>query len=148
MSLSLDMRKKPLELAVRKFIFSSFRVFDDIERRSAELQQGESDVRNNSSLMRAVLLRGSRIFREHLSTLLSDIDLVETTFLNQNNLEFPTDYFQPEYDLTAYLVTTWHLCEIFFLNQSNSNSLETIHWFKVRLKSTSVLNIIIFMNGI
>lgn len=123
-------KKKPLELAIRKFIFSSFRVFNDVERRSGGLQQEPTEVHD----MRATLFRASRTFREHLSTLLSDIDLVETAFMNQNDMDTNLEMYQPEYDLAAYLVTTWHLCEIFFLNHNSSNSLETIHWFKVKDK--------------
>lgn len=126
----MDQKKKPLELAIRKFIFSSFRVFNDVERRSAGLQNEPTGAQD----IRATLFRASRTFREHLSALLSDIDLVETAFMNQNNMDVHLEANQPEYDLAAYLVTTWHLCEIFFLNQNSSNSLETIHWFKVEVK--------------
>lgn len=126
----MDQKKKPLELAIRKFVFSSFRVFNDVERRSAGLQNEPTGAQD----IRATLFRASRTFREHLSALLSDIDLVETAFMNQNNMDVHLEANQPEYDLAAYLVTTWHLCEIFFLNQNSSNSLETIHWFKVEVK--------------
>ena len=126
----MDQKKKPLELAIRKFVFSSFRVFNDVERRSAALQNEPTGAQD----IRATLFRASRTFREHLSALLSDIDLVETAFMNQNNMDVHLEANQPEYDLAAYLVTTWHLCEIFFLNQNSSNSLETIHWFKVEVK--------------
>ena len=129
LSLPLDQRKKPIELAIRKFIFGSFRVFDDVGKRSVGLQDDRMDLRTHASAMRAMLYRFSRLFREQLSTLLIDIDQIETTFFGQNNLGMES--LQPEYDLTAYLVTTWHLCEIFLLNQSNSSSLEAVVWLKV-----------------
>ena len=129
LALPLDQRKKSIELAIRKFIFGSFRVFDDVGKRSVGLQDGRMDPRTHASAMRAMLYRFSRLFREQLSTLLIDIDQIETMFFSQNNLE--TESLQPEYDLTAYLVTTWHLCEIFLLNQSNSSSLEAVIWLKV-----------------
>lgn len=131
----MGQKRKPLELAIRKFIFSSFRVFNDVERRSAGLQHEPTGAQE----MRATLFRASRTYREHLSTLLADIDLVETAFMNQNNMDIQLEVNQPEYDLAAYLVTTWHLCEIFFLNQNSNNSLETIHWFKVEFKHELVL---------
>jgi hypothetical protein len=124
---------KPLMLAIRKFVFSSYRVFADIERRSDGLQKGEDQTKDSASEMRNILFRVSRQFRDQLSTLLSDIDLIESMLFSQNRSDLPSDLLQHEYDLTAYLVTTWHLCEIFFLNQNNSTSLELVNWLKVNL---------------
>lgn len=124
--------KKPLMFAIRKFVFASYGVFADIEKKSYSLKKdGQKDA---ALQIRGVLFYGSRQFRDQLAALLSDIDMVESTYSNQNNSNFQGDLFQHDYDLTAHLVTTWHLCEIFFLNQSNSNSLETVNWLKVRLR--------------
>ena len=123
-----DERRKPLELAIRKFIFSSYRVFDDIENRSDELQNGSRDAKTVTNAMQSILCNGSRLFRDQISTLLSDIDVLQNTFFDQSDSEY---LFQSEYDLAAYLNTTWHLCEIFFINQFDSSSLEVIQWFKV-----------------
>lgn len=128
MALVVHDRRKPLELAIRKFIFGSYRVFEDIERRADDVQKEAGDTKHAATEMRAVLFRGSRLFRDQISTLLFDIDLLQSTFFNENNSEY---LFQAEYDLAAYLGTTWHLCEIFFLNHTNSNSLEIIQWFQV-----------------
>ena len=131
--------QKPLELAIRKFVFSSFRIFDDTDKRTSVLRQIMRDERSEASAKQAILHRSSRLFREQLSTLLADIDLVETAFSNQNGYEVPPDLLQPECDLAVYLSMTWHLCEVYFLNQSNHNSLDLINWLKV--------TIMIFMFG-
>ena len=128
MALAVNDRRKPLELAIRKFVFCSYRVFEDIERRADEALK-ITDSKRAATDLRAVLFHGSRLFRDQISTLLSDIDLLQSTFFNENNSEY---LFQAEYDLAAYLSTTWHLCEIFFLNYTNNNSLEIIQWFQVR----------------
>lgn len=125
---TIDRSRKPLELAIRKFIFCSYRVFDDVKNRSDELQNGTGDAKTATTSKQSVLCNGSRLFRDQISTLLSDIDVLQSTFFDEKDSEY---LFQPEYDLAAYLNTTWHLCEIFFLNQTNSSSLEVIQWFKV-----------------
>ena len=130
MALSNDMQK-PLELAIRKFVFSSFRIFDDTDKRTGVLRQIMGDERSEASAKQAILHGSSRLFREQLSTLLADIDLVETAYLSQNSVEVPLDLLQPECDLAVYLSMTWHLCEVYFLSQSNHNSLDLMNWFKV-----------------
>ena len=72
MALVIDNRRKPLELAIRKFIYGSYRVFDDIESRSAELQRGSVDLKTTVNSTRSNLLRGSHLFRDQISTLLGD----------------------------------------------------------------------------
>ena len=140
MALVVDNRRKPLELAIRKFIYGSYRVFDDIESRSGELKMGSVDLKTTVNSTRSNLLRGSHLFRDQISTLLGDIDVLQRTFYNENNAEY---LFQDEYDLAAYLNTTWHLCEIFLLNQTNSCSLELIHWFKVNSYLTVMIYLIV-----
>ena len=130
---SANEMQKPLELAIRKFVFSSFRIFDDTDKRAGVLRQVMGDERSEASAKQAILHRSSRLFREQLSTLLSDIDLVETAFSNQNGHEVTPDMLQPECDLAVYLSMTWHLCEVYFLNQSNRNSLDLINWLKVTM---------------
>lgn len=130
MALSNEMQK-PLELAIRKFVFSSFRIFDDTDKRTGVLRQIMGDERSEASAKQAILHSSSHLFREQLSTLLADIDLVETAYLSQNSFEVPQDLLQPECDLAVYLSMTWHLCELYFLSQNNHNSLDLINWFKV-----------------
>jgi hypothetical protein len=127
-----DQNKQSLTFAIRKFVFGSFRVFANIESRSNAAQIEDRSAKDITFQTNTVLLEGSRQFRDQLANLLSDIDLVESIYENQNGLDSPSNSCQQEYDLAAYLVTTWHLCEIFFLNHTNSASLETANWLKVR----------------
>ena len=132
MTTSSTEMKKPLELAIRKFVFSSFRIFENTEKKTELLQETIKEDRIKASAKQSILHTSSRTFREQLSILLADIDLVESAYLGQENFEnFPELLLQPECDLAVYLSMTWHLCEVYFLNQSTHNSLDLINWLKV-----------------
>ena len=121
-----------LFMAIRKFVCTSYRIYAGLERKVGEMT---SDVHAEQYLQ--LLQQSSRSFREQLGNLLLDIELIAS------NVEDNPISFQHEYDLTAYIVAIWHLCEIFYLEVDenipaqrntgvgNSTSMNMITWLKM-----------------
>ena len=118
-----------VNLAIRKFVHSSYRIFAGV---ASNMDIWKQQERGDVDMGRFVdgLRQSSQNFRDQLATLLSDIFLIETSIAGANS-------FQHEYELTAYITAIWHLFEIFFLGQGNSMSLEMITWLKVSNPSSS-----------
>lgn len=117
-----------VNLAIRKFVHSSYRIFAGV---ASNMDNWKQQERGDVDIGRFLdgLRQSSQNFRDQLATLLSDIFLIETSIAGANS-------FQHEYELTAYITAIWHLFEIFFLGQGNSMSLEMITWLKVSNSSS------------
>ena len=121
-----------LFMAIRKFVCTSYRIYAALERKVGETTR---DVDATQFLQ--LLQQSSRSFREQLGNLLLDIELIAS------NIEDNPTSFQHEYDLTAYIVAIWHLCEIFYLEVDenvstqrhttvgNCTSMNMITWLKM-----------------
>ena len=121
-----------LFMAIRKFVCTSYRIYAGLERKVGEMTRGV-----HAEQFLQLLQQSSRNFREQLGNLLLDIELIAST-IEDNPISF-----QHEYDLTAYIVAIWHLCEIFYLEVdenisvqrntgvSNSTSMNMITWLKM-----------------
>jgi hypothetical protein len=131
-----SMMKNPhdatLFMAIRKFVCTSYRIHSALERKVDERSR---DI--NAVQFLQLLQQSSRNFREQLGNLLLDIELIAS------NVEDNPISFQHEYDLTAYIVAIWHLCEIFYLevdenvsaqrntSVGNNTSMNMITWLKM-----------------
>lgn len=119
------------QLAVRKFIFGSYRIFSNIEN-SIEKCGADKWI---------YILRGSKHLREQLATFLADIIQIESS-----DLECQADEsLQNEFEISTYLAATWHLIEAFYLDCSTNINIEIIVWLKV-LKSN--WNPVVFISNL
>ena len=112
----------PYSLATRKFVFSSFRIYDTLVR--------SSEIRSGSTL---ALTKISRDFREQLAILLDDIDMLDSHQQTPQDADVEKDSLESQYEMTSSIITTWHLCEVFYLGSLQFMSIETAVWLKVRV---------------
>ena len=117
----------PLIGVARKFVHASFKSFQEVPK-NVELQAIDEEHK-------LLILNRSENFREHLRSLIADINLqaeeLDRTAHDREEIADENATLEKVHDTMYSIEKSWQICEIFLLNPTKLLSIELIKWLKV-----------------
>ena len=113
----------PLTCASRKFLYDSFRVYQEVPK--------NVEIKSVSEDQKLQLLNCSINFRCQLRTLAEKISSLAEVSDQCNGTDTANSSLDDAYDSIYSVEKSWHICEIFFLNPTKLLSIELLKWLKV-----------------
>lgn len=138
--------------SIRKLVLQSCKIY-------SEYQQMNTDTASDSEALQMVGISTSQAFRKQLRMLNTDLTNIADRIINAaspsagTEIDFSSTIDQL-FDLVLNTEKSWHLCEIFLLNNRQNTSLELCRWlfvstifcgFLIRVScfmSVSILNVL------